>query len=311
MNPKKNYRLLITEAFRLLIKGKGYEGDFAQKDLVKMLNAVGGKIAPPTLTKLKNEIAQQEHIPYHRLKQYGIPLEQVVELVLGLIFDTKTNTFLPNNIPDWQATNLLLESDVVTKPIPSSILKVGGRWTPDKKVAFFQSCQKELIEFGIKLENFASYFEKYGDDAYQNHIITLLKNGVNVKCYMIDPNSERARIYFEDRNKAYEDSSETEAFKRLPSIKKRLIKIAKRLNDKGHKGQFQVYTYDHIPYNHFLTVDKDSPHAKMLVAHYIYGIARSKSPLLVFSKKEQPALYDLYLESLEKMTQDAKRIFPI
>lgn len=157
----------------------------------------------------------------------------------------------------------------------------------------------------------ASYFEKFGNDAYQNHIITLLKNGVTVKCYMIDPNSPRARIYFEDRNNANEDSSEIEALKRLPTIKKRLIKIAKRLNDKGHKGQFQVYTYDHIPYNHFLTVDKDSPHAKMLVSHYIYGIARSKSPLLVFSKKEQPDLYNLYLESLEKMIQGATQIFPV
>lgn len=141
MNQRKNYRLLIAEAFRLLIKGKGYEGDFAQKDLVKMLNNVGCKIAEPTLTKLKKEIAQQVPMDYHRLKEYGVPLEKIVEQVLGLTFDSSSNIFVPNNKPNWQATNLLLEpDDTVTAPVQDSILKISGRWTPDKKVAFFQSC---------------------------------------------------------------------------------------------------------------------------------------------------------------------------
>jgi len=312
MSMNKNFQELIKAALYLLLDC--YDGIYTQRQVVTMLNQLNVALKPSALNKLKKDIETGKQLGKRRAKRYGGPLEELVNKLLGQEYDVELNKFIPTENTDWQPENLLPieeQNTVVSLPENRFLEKVydtRGRWSTADKVRFFSTAKKEVIEFGVKLENFSTYFDKYGDAAYKQPIIELLKRGVNVKCYMLEPDSNTARFYFEDRAKANEE--ESTAIEKLPKIQKKLLKIATSLNNLGHDGRFEIYTYKNIPYNHFLSVDLDIYSAKMVIAHYIYGVGRAKSPLVVITKKDHPSLYELYATSLRAFLAQAKKVFP-
>lgn len=314
MATKINYQQLIKEALKVLLDVN--EADYSQKDIIKLLNTTGFVIAESTFTKLKKQIEAGIHLDPRRAKKYGVPLEKVIKSYLGLAYDATSQQFLPIKEIDVQSlqnkTQEILQQPSVptqTPPSTSTVFHPGGRWTPSKKIAFLQTAQYEIIEYGVKLESFIQSFDQYGDANYKDYIVQLLEKGVKIKCYILEPGSNISNMYFRDRTTA--DDKEEDVLKRLPKIKDRLIKMAKELNHLGHSGQVEVYTYNNIPYNHFSSIDLGKPTAKMLVSHYVYGIQRSKVPFLVFSKREHAALYKNYATSLKALVEQAKKVFPV
>ena len=165
-----------------------------------------------------------------------------------------------------------------------------------------------MIEFGVKLEQFANYFVGRGDWEFKDPVLRLLERGVDFKCFMLDPDSNVAQLYFKDRAK--EEPTELAALKRLPNILAELKKIADNINSLGYRGKFMLYTYKNIPSCSYFSVDKDHFNAKMIVSHYIYGIRRAKCPSLVIPKRGNKPLYSMYLKSLNALVRQAKLITP-
>ena len=195
---------------------------------------------------------------------------------------------------------------------PELILRPGfslneyGRYPIAKKVDFFSEAETEIIEFGITMRTYSSHFFSRNDAEFKIPIIKLLEKGVNIKCYLLNPDCNEARLYFEDRGKVLlADKNGVEVIKQ--SIQK-LKRVMKEFKDAKYPGSFNVYTYRHIPNNHFMSIDGGTPNGKMLIAHYLYGELRAKCPVIEFTKKDSPILFRRYSESLFHLTKDAKLI---
>ncbi len=284
-----------------LLKEKNY---YTQKAILNKLLHLGIKTNQTSFNQiLKNKADKVSEALLHTTAE-GI--KQIVKLELGMEWTA------PKYIPtlcqnsDWVP-------EIIHKYEEEEIHKgfkfhKEGRLNIHQKVAFMQDTQKEMIEFGLSLNSFSSYFTSRKESDYKIPIETLLQKGVNIKCYLLDPDSNAARLYFADR--AIIDEPE----KNRPELIREVIGRLKRLHEeiavKNYAGSLELYAYKHIPYNYFFICDSSSRNnAKMLISHYIYGVHRSNSPVFEFTKRNNPILFKRYWQSYKAMTQDAKRIF--
>lgn len=182
----------------------------------------------------------------------------------------------------------------------------GGRLKIEEKVKFFNAAQKEVIEFGITLSTFSSYFISRSEATFKSHIIQLLKDGVNVKCYLLDPDWHGTHMYFTDREPIIKEG-DTGANRIWSSLRKLKI-ISAEIAALAYPGQFEVFTYRHFPNNYFLAIDStEKKVAKMMVSNYLFGERRADCPVMEITRKDQLVLYMRYLSSLQKIIKDAKR----
>ena len=315
--PRKDYKSIAHQALKLLLNTEGCDGIYDQVQVVQMLKNMGLQTATSTFTgfkqDLENVILKKKvngsicTMSPKRLRKFAEPLEQLVEDILGLEFTT--TTFEKTSNVNWKKIDWLNKttSESITNTSNQATFHI-GRWTPNQKASFMANAEKEVINLGLRLSNFAFYFTKFGDDFYKSPIIKLLERGVTVKCYMLDPKEIIAKLYFQDR--ALINKEDDKGEKQIEKVQKKLFTIATELNATSHSGGFEIYTYNHIPTSHFLSIDKDTPNAKMLVSPYLYGIDRAKAPHWVFHKSSQPKLYNAYSKSLAAIIEGAHQIFP-
>jgi hypothetical protein len=57
-----------------------------------------------------------------------------------------------------------------------------------------------------------------------------------------------------------------------------------------------------------MEIDGQTPAAKMMISHYIYGESRANCPVIEFTKKDNLLLYKRYRTSLQRLTSDARPI---
>ncbi len=276
----KNYNKTFPAGLKLLLE-MGYE----QKKIVLKMNALGVKLKASTLTGLKKSVYQNDRISRDRLSKYGPSIEQIIEQELGLRYNEELDTFEEIEGAVKSVIEIATEKEKIEIAASMPFTFHGkGRLDTREKTDFFADAEHEVIEFGVKLEQFVNYFEGRGDWEFREPVLRILEKGVNFKCYLLEPDSNIARMYFEDRAKANE--LELEALKKLPEMLKKLKRIASSLNAYGHRGKFMLFTYKNIPSCSYFAVDKDYFKAKMIVSQYIYGIRRAKSPSLEISKKK-------------------------
>jgi len=156
------------------------------------------------------------------------------------------------------------------------------------------------------MKSFSDYFYFRNDAEYKNHIFALLAKGIDIKSYLIDPTSQHASLYFRDRTKWLEE--EIDSPKVIDQVIIRLKKLQKEIESHNFPGKMEMYTYNHIPNNHFLIVDPETPQARMVVSHYLYGITRANCPVMEFEKKDNRVLFRKYYNSFKMMVAGAKRI---
>ncbi|MBI1227818.1 MAG: hypothetical protein GC192_21465 [Bacteroidetes bacterium] len=186
------------------------------------------------------------------------------------------------------------------------IFHTEGRLEIHQKVAFISNAQKEVVEFGVTLNTFASYFNSRRDGEYKTHVEELLNRGVNFKCYLLDPESNEASVYFDDRRR--EQDNEIINVEPIRDAIRKLANIKKTIDAKSFIGKFEVFTYKHIPYNYFMIVDGNTPNGGMMVSHYLYGIQRAKCPVWEFNKSHNHEMYRRYWESYQKLIKGARPI---
>jgi hypothetical protein len=232
-------------------------------------------------------------------------IKDLVEQELGYTYQYDLQAYSTESAPGWEQ-NILPESEQEIDTVESIKFHHEGRVPVQYKTAFFANAQHEVIEIGVRLNTFSTYFTSQNDQVYKVHIIKLLERGVNVKGYILNPDSHEARIYFLDRAKV--QSKENDAIDEMKRIKENLCSLVREFAQMGLKGKFEIYEYRHIPYGNFFVVDGAAGEGKMMVSNYMYGIRRAESIVWEFSKKANPPLYRKHWESVQKFIEGAIKL---
>ncbi|HFA50769.1 MAG TPA: hypothetical protein ENJ95_17310 [Bacteroidetes bacterium] len=297
INPiEKKQRTIVQKGFDLLAR----ENNYTQVVVVNKIKQLHFEVSRASLSNILNG----KRAGSDALWNASRGIKQLVLQELGYEHDGKD--FIKNNTPDWKPVIVPEYQEAGAAPKLNYIFHQKGRLRTEQKTAFFSTAQTELIEFGLSLNSFSNYFFTRNEEEYKAHIESLLKKGVHIKCYLLDPECNEARLYFNDRKIfVEEDCPGTEKIK---TVLRRFKKIDREFKAAGHRGRFEIYTYKHIPNNYFLSVDGNSLNGKMMVSHYIYGELRANCPVLEFTKKDNPSLFKKYWNSLDKLMQGANKI---
>ncbi len=275
--------------------------DYGQRNVVNKLKMLELPVSAASLSNIKNG----KPVGLAILSQAAKGIQLLLHQELDIAFDVELQDFRRLATPGWVAS-------VVPERTPQSpedsgfILHGDGRVPLQQKTDFIADAQQEVIEVGVRLNSFSSYFISQNESAYKMHIISLLRKGVNIKGYLLDPDSQEARIYFDDR--AQVQSFEKDAIGEIKKVVERLKSLCVEFEAMQLQGKFEIYLYKHIPYSLFFVVDGATESGKMMVSPYLYGVRRANCPVMEFTKKDQPPLFRKYWESMQLFLDGAKRL---
>lgn len=162
-----------------------------------------------------------------------------------------------------------------------------GRMPVHEKVTFFQDANSEVIEFGLSLSTFASFFEQRPVHEYKKPVMDLLRRGVQFRCLVLDPDSDIAAIYAQDRG-------EMDLVEKIRNSIKTLSQLKDEFKNSGLLGTFEVYTYSHFPYCYVLLVDPKEANGRAYVSHYMHATKRADTPIIEIHKASNPVLFEKY-----------------
>ena len=295
LSKEERLRDTVKKGVKLLHDAKAYK----QSTLVKKMKTLNYAVSAPSLSN----IMTNKEVGIFMLQAAYKGILEIIDQELGMEYNADAQIFQNNKKAVWEPY-IIPEEDDKGQFDTSIAFHLEGRVPIQHKTDFIASAQKEVIEVGVRLRTFSEYFTSRSEKEYKAHIIDLLQKNVAVKCYLLDPDSNEARLYFDDRARA--QSSESDAIAETKKVVERLKTLVAEIKQMGLPGSFEIYFYKHIPYNHFLAVDTKTAGGKMMVSHYIYGVRRAECPVWEFTKKDQPNLFRKYLESLQLYIKDAK-----
>lgn len=291
-------RLIIKSGVHLLKSEKSY----TQNTIQKKLKAVGNEIAPASLTN----ILKDRNVSTPLLQTASDGIISVVEQELPFLCNTSTGQFVPEpSISNNNKTEIRLPDHADDEYAGLKIHKT-GRFNAREKADFIKTANEEIIEVGLRLRAFADFFNSHKEDDYQNDLLDRLKNGVNFKAYLLDPDSQEASMYFTDR--ATFLPAEKRSIDEMRIVINDLQRVRDSIEAMNLKGRFELYLYRHIPYGMFLMVDGGAPDAKILASPYLFGIRRAHCPVLEIHREHQQHLFSRYRESMMMFMRDAKKI---
>lgn len=299
MSVRRKNEMIFSRAYDLL---QSHEKTlYTQVDICQRLAIIGKKVS----NSLFNKLVKGNRIGDKSLKKIVDGLQEIIEVELRMEYDEKAACFVLMDTNEGVSPIILQVKE--KPPIPKSpAFHPGGRRTIEEKADFIAPAQKEVVFLGARLNQFSSYFINRKDADFKEHIINLLKKGVFVKCYMADPDSNNARFYFEDRSSVLPKEKYGERV--IPGVIADLLEIKKELNRLVPQGKFGIYTYNHLPTAHYISVDTETAMGKMLIANYLFGIPRSKVPVIEVHRQYDARLFDLYKRSLMALIENAREI---
>ncbi len=293
----KQHTTIVCKGLEHLHEHLGY----GQSNVVKKLKMLDHVVSAATLSNIKNG----GHVGSSILGVAARGMLLLLQREMDMGFDPHTQDFLLQHTPGWVAA--VVPEEPARAPAGGALtVHDAGRVSVQEKANFIRHARQEVLEVGVRLNSFANYFTSQNEDAYKMHILALLKKGVHVKSYLLDPDSNEARIYFEDRMRV--QSFEKDSIGEIKKVIERLQAICAEFKTMDLPGKFEIYLYKHIPYSMFLVVDGGMEDGKMMLSHYLYGIRRANCPVLEFTKKEERALFRKYWESVQLFIADAKKL---
>lgn len=285
---------IIKQGFEILKTQKKY----SQTIVVKKLKTLGFQTNPSSLSNF----LKGKPVGDAALNTLSSGIQMLLKKECCLRWEDAQNDFEP--IPDCTPEIVPDKSEKEKNGIQ---FYKEGRLDIADKVRFFSTAQKEMIEFGLTLNTFTGYFFRRRPDEFKLPIYRLLERGVNIKCYLLDPNCNEARLFFEDRKNYYVE--EGEGTDKIRRTLMRFKTILKEIEEYGFEGKMEVYTYKHIPCQYTMVIDKDdSSKGKLQLSHYLYGELRSHCPVLECHRKDNTSLFMLYCSSLQKLIKGAKKV---
>ncbi|KAA3632652.1 MAG: hypothetical protein DWQ02_14390 [Bacteroidetes bacterium] len=296
-NPnEKNQRELIKNGVEMLQASCNYK----QITIVKKLSILGFEISAASLSNILND----RKVGSDALWVMSKGIKKLVAKELG--FDYVDRSFQAITKSGWTPEIVSIQEENKKNLNGGVIFHNEGRLDISEKVSFFSNAQSQIIEFGLSLNSFSNYFFTRKEADFKVPIIGLLQRGVDFKCFLLDPECNEARLYFEDRSRFVEE--EYSGIEKIKTSIRRFEKMQQEFQNLKYPGKFEVFTYKHIPHNYFLVIDGGRISGKMMVSHYIYGELRANCPVIQFTKIDQRTLYRRYWNSLEKLTKGARKI---
>jgi len=152
----------------------------------------------------------------------------------------------------------------------------------------------EVTELGTALRTFVSYFEQRSESEYKAHVTRLLKEGVDFRCVMIDPEWAAGHGLHEESQKAAHSLAV-------------LRDIATEFAKAGYAGKFEILLYQHEPTFAAIVADGDSPGARMFFTPYLYKTPNAEAPSFLISKSHHADLFSKFWDrSIKPQLSDAR-----
>ena len=274
---------------------------YPQNIVLSKLQALGCSVSPSSMSNIKN--GKNVGLPTLSLAAQGI--QKLIREELDMGFDAEKHVYVALNTSGWKPAR------ISEQPLPdANLVRIHseGRVSVPEKTKFIVTARHEVVEVGVRLNSFSGYFFSENENAYKSHILELLRNGVNIKGYLLDPDCAEARIYFEDRARHAPLSYEAESLDEIRKVIRRFQSLKKDFEARQLAGSFEIYLYRHIPYCLYLAIDNGHDSGKMMVSPYLFGVSRANCPVLEFTKAGHPELYRRHLESMRAFMDGAERL---
>jgi 6-pyruvoyl-tetrahydropterin synthase len=179
-------------------------------------------------------------------------------------------------------------------------LRETGRFSLEDKKIFLEDAKHEVIHVAISASTFSNYFTQRSYYDFRKFIEDLLEKGVTFKLLFLDPHSDLAKTYADDRGE--------------PGLIEKIhesINVFKILRDEfdqaDYSGKFELFTYSHFPYYYALVIDPQQKQGKMSVSNYLYGLKRADNPVVNIYRYSNPILFDAYWKSISSLLKESKR----
>ncbi|MBM0126710.1 adenylate/guanylate cyclase domain-containing protein [Pimelobacter simplex] len=172
-----------------------------------------------------------------------------------------------------------------------------GRPTVSEKIALLRNAQSEIIEIGIGLTSFAQYFEGQNPGEFRDPIRALVRGGVILKCFAMDPAYEPGQAWLAEQDNVHYPTEAALA-------KERILREAKFQRENHYRGSTEYYTYKRVPEFWCLGVDvEDAVDGRMYFASYMMGIPRAATPVIQVSRTSNPDMYEHFLTSIRAVRE--------
>lgn len=177
-----------------------------------------------------------------------------------------------------------------------------GRAELRQKIAFSQYASSEVVWVGIGLTTLAGYFKHNNPHEYISNVISLLKSGVNVSYYLLDPGYKPGRVYVRTRL----DAGYARDMKSAIST---LRVEAASLNKMGMQGRASVHLYRLMPEFHALAVDLADPaSSRIMMSPYLHGVPHQQSPVYLLSRQANTTLFDTYRRAVDEVLLHSEQV---
>lgn len=289
---EKNYQSIIKLSIQKLISESGY----TQVEIFKKFQQLEIQVSRASISNFCNK----KYGSVSLLREAAKGFKLIMERDLCLNYNERSNQFkkIENCSPrPIDINKKLVTSEIEIKHQPYSIFD--GRMDVTDKVELYQKAKYEIVEIGLRLKNFRSYFEEKRESAFLDPLRNLLEDGINFKCYTLDPKGNYARKYIEDR--ATSQPSEIELLEDIPRITAELRNLFIQINREGFKGKMELYQYDHFPYYHATAIDGNTENGNLNIAPYLYGISRANTPVIQLQQKSNKVLFRKYWKSVKTL----------
>ena len=289
---KMDYKKLVAKAFEYAtITPLTY----TQLELVEKFAEYGFSFSKPTMSNLYR---QKEKVSFRTWKTATQAFRQLLKEECGMSYNEEKGDFVKTEKATPTVDLLLNQNSIIQSP-PPVVFHARGRLQISEKAAFISTAKKEVIEIGVGLRTFTSYFFNHAHYEYQAYVEMLLKKGVNIKCLLIEPKATTSEVYLKDR-------SEEVLLERISENILKLNELKEYFESQDYKGKFEIHTYAHIPYSHFCVIDGHTSNGKMIISPYIFGIKRADSPVFELSKKKHHYLFERYWQSIQLILKNSE-----
>lgn len=180
-----------------------------------------------------------------------------------------------------------------------------GRRNPSEKIEFYRRARYEVIEIAATLHALSFYYESIAGKEYSDHVKDLLRNGVNIKLFLLDPDSVFAKTY----NESTEE--EDDILEKIRESITKFSEIIQKYNAETYPGRIELYMYTDMPFYNGVFLDINRSEAELgeiFVSHYLHKMPRSENPGFSFKKCTEPELFEKYHTSICRLIERSKKI---
>lgn len=176
------------------------------------------------------------------------------------------------------------------------VLHERGRVSIEDTVRLMDGAQSSITVVGSTLRSWVGYFDRAPAVKFKHPVRRLIEQGINFRFYFLNPDSESAKTYADDRR--------DEAIEEIRESIAHLRELASDFD--GAAGSLEVSAYSRFPFGYALLIDPDTADAKAFVSPYLPGLSRADCPYIEIHKSHSPDLYDSYYKAIANITAPSR-----